>query len=209
MIAALGKLPNLRNVRSNRWGLATQSDDALIENMCQSPNRRPYHLINTNVVLVDSLEAKYRGRGGDSFVVSPLYCGSDATGWRKSDDYMKSAGRGMTLPTAMAISARKIPDDAFERYVALGTSRSYKTLAEEYGVTKRAVTKCAAREGWTERLDKIEREARDHTDQRITESLEEMHERHLKTLKAMHARALSGLVQYPLTNGMDAMRAAA
>ena len=98
-------LPNLRNVRSNRWGLATQSDDALIENMCQSPNRRPYHLINTNVVLVDSPEAKYRGRGGDSFVLSPLYCGSDATGWRKSADYMKSTGRGMTLPTAMAISA--------------------------------------------------------------------------------------------------------
>jgi hypothetical protein len=38
--------------------------------------------------------------------------------------------------------------------------------------------------------------------------MEQMRDRHLATLKAMHARALSGLVQYPLTNGMDAMRAA-
>jgi hypothetical protein len=104
--------------------------------------------------------------------------------------------------------SRKIPDDAFERYVALGAGRSYQALAQDLGVTKRAVTKCAAREKWTERLTKIEQTARDRSDQRLTETMEQMRDRHLATLKAMHARALSGLVQYPLTNGMDAMRAA-
>ena len=99
-------LPNPEAVATNQWGKATNADVTLIETMCQSPNRRPYHLINTNLVLVDSPTSKYRGRGGDNFVLSPLYCGSDATGWRESREYMK-AGRssGMTLPTAMATSA--------------------------------------------------------------------------------------------------------
>lgn len=115
-------LPNMENVKTNQWGRATYANEALIEEMCQKPNQRPYHLINTNIVLVDSPTSKFRGRGGDSFVLSPLYCGSDATGWRKSSDYMKytgkkggmarlkpmkergKSGRGMTLSTAMAIS---------------------------------------------------------------------------------------------------------
>lgn len=102
----------------------------------------------------------------------------------------------------------RIPDDAFERYVAMGAQRSFKGLANQLGVTKRAVTKCAAREKWVERMTKIEAEARKRSDEKITETLEQMRDRHLLTLKAMHARALTALKQYPLTNGMDAMRAA-
>lgn len=90
----------------------------------------------------------------------------------------------------------------------LGTNRSYQALAQVLGVTKRAVTKCAAREKWSERLTKIEQSARERSDLRLTETMEQMRDRHMATLKAMHARALSALVQYPLTNGMDAMRAA-
>ena len=62
----------------------------------------PYHLVNTNVVLVDSDDPRFRVRGGDSFLLSPLYCGSTATGWRKTSDYMEKDA--MTLPTAVAIS---------------------------------------------------------------------------------------------------------
>ena len=58
----------------------------------------------------------------------------------------------------------KIPSDAFEYYVSLGPGRSYRSVAEHYEVTKRAVTKHAAREGWAERLDKIEQEAREGSD---------------------------------------------
>ncbi len=104
--------------------------------------------------------------------------------------------------------SRKIPDDAFERYVAMGAGRSHKALAEELGVTKRGVTKRAAAEKWTERLAKIEKDARDRSDQKMTETFEQMRERHLVTLKAMHTRALTGLMQYQIDNAMDAMRAA-
>jgi predicted transcriptional regulator len=103
---------------------------------------------------------------------------------------------------------RKIPEDAFERYVAMGAQRSFQALADELGVTKRAVSKCAAREGWSQRLARIDAEARKRSDEKITETLEQMRERHLATLKAMHTRALAALRQYPLTSGMDAMRAA-
>lgn len=106
-------LPNLDNVKINRWGLATEADTSLIDDMCRQPNRRPYHLINTNVVLVDSHHSKYRGRGGDSFLLSPLYCGSDATGWCHSKQYMREGGRrGMTLGTAMAISGAAVNPNA-------------------------------------------------------------------------------------------------
>lgn len=103
---------------------------------------------------------------------------------------------------------RKIPEDAFEQYVALGPDRSHKALAEKLGVTKRSVTKCSVREDWNGRLSKIERDARDRSDLKMTETLEQMRERHMATLKAMHARALTAIRQYPLTSGMDAMRAA-
>ena len=69
---------------------------------------------------------------------------------------------------------RKIPSDAFEFYVSLGPSRSYQAVADHYDVTKRAVTQCATREGWAERLSKLEREAREKSDQKLGESMEEM-----------------------------------
>lgn len=61
----------------------------------------PYHLINCNLVLAESKVNKYRGRGGDNFLFSPRWCGSNATGWRKTEVYMQ--GR-VTLATAMSIS---------------------------------------------------------------------------------------------------------
>lgn len=66
---------------------------------------RPYHLINTNVVLVDSEQPRYRLRGGDGFLLSPLWCGSDATGWQLTAEFI--AGR-LTLPTAMAVSGAAV-----------------------------------------------------------------------------------------------------
>ena len=64
-------------------------------------NPMPYHIINANVILVDSKIPKFKGRGGDNFILSPLYSGSNATGWRKSETF---ADGSMTLPSAVAIS---------------------------------------------------------------------------------------------------------
>jgi patatin-like phospholipase len=68
-------------------------------------NKGPYHIINANVVLVDSKIPKFKGRGGDNFILSPLYCGSSATGWQKTVKFM---GNNMTLPTAMAVSGAAV-----------------------------------------------------------------------------------------------------
>jgi hypothetical protein len=57
-------LPNLESVVAGEWAHATDADSALLDSMCQEPNTRPYHLINTNVVLVDSDRARFRGQGG-------------------------------------------------------------------------------------------------------------------------------------------------
>jgi hypothetical protein len=61
----------------------------------------PYHLVNTNLILVDSKEKNWRVRGGDSFVLAPLLCGSNATGWCSTKNFL---GGDLTLATATAIS---------------------------------------------------------------------------------------------------------
>ena len=66
--------------------------------------------------------------------------------------------------------AAKIPPDAFEYYLGLGPGRSYGAVAEKYDVTKRAVTKLAAREKWQERILEIERKARRASDDKAAES---------------------------------------
>ncbi|MEZ5935807.1 MAG: patatin-like phospholipase family protein [Alphaproteobacteria bacterium] len=69
--------------------------------------RGPYHLINTNLVLTSSANARYRGRGGANFIISPLYSGSDATGWRATESWRMPTG-SLTLATAMAVSGAAI-----------------------------------------------------------------------------------------------------
>ena len=103
---------------------------------------------------------------------------------------------------------KKIPPEAFEYYHSLGPGRSYQAVADHYGVTKRAVTDFARREGWSKRLAQIEAEARERSDKRLIGTLDDIRTRHLKTLKAMNARAIAGLQQFPLNSGMEAMRAA-
>ena len=97
-------LPDDSAVETQSWSASRDANKKLIEKMCPDDAPRPYHLINANVVLVDSKVTKYRERGGANFILSPLYCGSDATGWRDSSKYMKRTDQGLTLATAMAIS---------------------------------------------------------------------------------------------------------
>lgn len=71
--------------------------------------RGPYHIINAHVVLAASQHPRYRPRGGDNFIFSPLYCGSRATGWQPTD---RTPGMGYTLATAMAISGAAVNPNA-------------------------------------------------------------------------------------------------
>jgi hypothetical protein len=63
----------------------------------------PYPLINTNVIMVDDHDRKVAVRGGDNFIISPLFVGSSVTGWRRSKDYMDDAGP-LTLASSIAAS---------------------------------------------------------------------------------------------------------
>ena len=102
---------------------------------------------------------------------------------------------------------RKLPPEAFDEYVALGFGRSYEAIARKHGVSKRTVTKRAARDGWQARLAQIEAAARKKLDERHVESLEAVTERHLRTLRLIQAKALAALGHMPITSGMDAVRA--
>ncbi len=105
-------LPNRNTVscsagcnENREWQPATEANTARLVEMCVDDDRGPYHLINTNIVLVDSDDPRYRGRGGDNFILSPRFCGSYATNWCRTENFMDGM---MTLATAMAISGAAI-----------------------------------------------------------------------------------------------------
>ena len=105
-------MPNKDAVENNAWQPATEADGALMEDMCDKNNPKPYHIVNTNVILANSPKVDYSGRGGDNFIISPLYCGSDATGWKQTKIFQKNKTRGITLATAMATSAAALNPSA-------------------------------------------------------------------------------------------------
>lgn len=69
----------------------------------------PYPIINTNIVLVSSKIPKFRARGGDNFILTPKFCGSNATGWCETKH---SPYDDMTSPTAVAISGAAVHSNA-------------------------------------------------------------------------------------------------
>lgn len=112
-------MPDDDAVTHNVWQPAGKADAALMAHMCglrpdvKNDNKRPYHIVNTNLILTNSEKVKFRGRGGDNFIISPLYCGSEATHWKKTDKFQtKGTQRGITLATAMATSAAALNPNA-------------------------------------------------------------------------------------------------
>lgn len=101
----------------------------------------------------------------------------------------------------------KIPPEAFDHYVSLGTGRSYAAVATRYGVSLRGITKRAIRESWQARLAQVEADARRKQDERAVEDLGAVNDRHLKTARAVLARGLEALRTLPLTNAAAAVRA--
>ena len=103
---------------------ATTADRAKLSDMCI--DNGPYHLVNTCVVLVGTDDQRWRVRGGDSFVLSPLYCGGTATKWVKTDDYMQRDA--LTLPTAVAISGAAVNPNTGSGGVGLMRGRALSLL---------------------------------------------------------------------------------
>jgi hypothetical protein len=65
----------------------------------------PIHLINTTINLSGTDRREYDERKGDSFVLSPLFCGSELTGYRKTD---QGYAGGLTLGRAFATSGAAV-----------------------------------------------------------------------------------------------------
>lgn len=72
-----------------------------LDGLATAPHWSPYPLINCNLILSNASAPHFRARLGDSFVLSPLFCGSSATRYVHTRDFDRG---NMTLPTAMAIS---------------------------------------------------------------------------------------------------------
>ncbi len=106
-------MPDAEAVADNKWKAATRANGGLMKDMCDvNKNPRPYHIVNTNVILSNSKTVEYSGRGGDNFIISPLYCGSAATGWKTTETYQTKSTRGITLASAMATSAAALNPNA-------------------------------------------------------------------------------------------------
>ena len=99
------------------------------------------------------------------------------------------------------------PETAFQYYMAQGPGRSYREVSKKFGVSKRAVTRLAAKDHWQSRTLEIEKKAREAANQKAVETLEGMNDRHLKTLHAIQVRAIEVLKQKPIETAMDAVRA--
>ena len=102
MEAFMPDVENIMNQDSSNLP-ATEADAAPLSKMAHKNG--PYHIINTNVITTDSTIPKFKGRGGDNFILSPYFCGSNATGWATTNAFM---GDSMTLASAMAISGAAV-----------------------------------------------------------------------------------------------------
>lgn len=101
-------LPNYETALGSNPAPAGLADRLLLSELWRGTDKSdatapkgPFPLINTNLVLVNSPNAKFRNRGGDNFVLSPFFCGSNATGWVTTESFDNNQ---MSLASAMSIS---------------------------------------------------------------------------------------------------------
>ena len=102
---------------------------------------------------------------------------------------------------------RKIPEDAFDFYYSLGLERSYQRVADEYKVSKQAVTNMATKEDWQGRLKTIELKARLKSEKKAVETAQAIRNRHLQAARVIQTKALEALKKLSLDSAMDAVKA--
>ncbi|HEV7607678.1 MAG TPA: patatin-like phospholipase family protein [Steroidobacteraceae bacterium] len=70
----------------------------------------PFHIINTTLNTTSSTDAKMRARNGENMILTPLYCGSSATGYRLTATYLRGE---LTLSTAFSVSGAAVDPDTY------------------------------------------------------------------------------------------------
>jgi hypothetical protein len=70
----------------------------------------PFHIINTTLNTTSSADARLRARNGENMILTPLYCGSAATGYRLTRNYLRGE---LTLSTAFSVSGAAVDPDTY------------------------------------------------------------------------------------------------
>lgn len=117
-------------LESEEWQPAVHAQSSAGWLIKMKNQRRPFHLINTCVVTTDSRKRRYRGRGGDNFILSPLFYGSDATGWVKT----KKIWKELSLPTAIAVSGAALNANSGPHGTGLLRNNAYSALLSLLGL---------------------------------------------------------------------------
>ena len=105
------------------------------------------------------------------------------------------------------MSRKKLPPDAFEYYFALGPGRSYRDVAEHFGVSKTAVANLAEREDWQQRVSEIDQKARARSDESTADAAAAAKEQRLKSLRMVLLKGVEGLKGMSIDSPRDATRA--
>jgi secreted Zn-dependent insulinase-like peptidase len=102
---------------------------------------------------------------------------------------------------------KKLPDDAFAYYLALGTARSHQAVADHFDVDKKTVTNRAVKETWKDRIAEHERKLREEAEKKAHESVSAMDERQLRVASYIQAKAIEALKAIPIDSAMDGVKA--
>lgn len=107
------------------------------------------------------------------------------------------------------MSTRKMAagDEPFQLFLAMGNERSFKKVADHYGVDPAQVTRRAQRERWLERLQPVEQVVAQRTQDQIVESLVDMRKRHAQVARDLIERGLEALARFQISELKDAIRA--
>jgi hypothetical protein len=95
-------MPDASAVTAGGWQPASEAAGFRLHDCSAETSAGPYHLLNASLTTTSSENPRLRGRGAESFLLSPLYCGSLATGWASTRSWNQGT---MTLATATSISA--------------------------------------------------------------------------------------------------------
>jgi hypothetical protein len=105
------------------------------------------------------------------------------------------------------VNRSKLPQDAFDYFFALGPSRSHAAVAKHFGVSRKTVARRADDDSWERRVLELERKAREASEKKALETIEQLNERHLKVLKVLQGKALEALRSLAMDKPSDVIRA--
>ena len=106
---------------SDPKGATGRADDLKLSELHPGKTGAPYHLINTALNIPDTDIRDLQGRASDFFMMSPLWCGSAATGYVKTSKFEGADGwdEDLNVGTTLAISGA-----AAAPQMGVNTSRS-------------------------------------------------------------------------------------